>query len=105
MTTTAPETTDDWGPNPEEVRIAPQRLRAGGDGSLVINVDLPAGYHLNPLAPQRYRVGFEAETMTLTLDRQAANGSGKDLRFPVRVPLRATAAGSAKLLVQPPTFT
>ena len=47
-TTATPDTTDDCGPNPDEIKIAPQRLRAGIDGSLVINVDLPAGYHLNP---------------------------------------------------------
>jgi DNA-binding beta-propeller fold protein YncE len=99
-TTATPDTTDDFGPTPDEIKIAPQRLRAGSDGSLIINVDLPAGYHLNPLAPQRYRVAFEAETMALTLDARTAKASAKDLRFPVRVPLRATATGSAKLLVQ-----
>ena len=94
------DATDDWGPNPDEIKVAPQRLRSGIDGWLVINVDLPPGYHLNPLAPQRYRVGFEAETTAMTLDPRTAKGSAKDLRLPVRVPLHATATGSANLLVQ-----
>ncbi|HSQ22998.1 MAG TPA: thioredoxin-like domain-containing protein [Pyrinomonadaceae bacterium] len=98
--TTISDATDSWGPNPEEIKIAPQRLRAGIDGTLVINVELPAGYHLNSAAPQRFRVGFETVTGALTLDPRTSRGSGKDLHFPVRVPLAATTMGSAKLLVQ-----
>jgi len=98
--TTISDATDSWGPNAEEIKVAPQRLREGIDGALVINVELPAGYHLNSAAPQRYRVGFETVTGALTLDPRTSKGSAKDLRFPVRVPLRATTTGSAKLLVQ-----
>jgi hypothetical protein len=42
----------------------------------------------------------EAETTAMTLDPRTAKGSAKDLRLPVRVPLHATATGSANLLVQ-----
>src|SRR5229473_85822 len=45
----------DIAPNAEEIKLAPQKLRTG-DAVLSINVELPAGYHLNPDAPQRYRV-------------------------------------------------
>ena len=48
------------GPNSEEIILAAQRLRANQDGTLVVQVDLPAGYHLNPMAPQRYRVSVES---------------------------------------------
>ena len=98
--TAIPDARDSGGPNEEEINVAPQRLRAGIDGSLIINVDLPAGYHLNPAAPQRYRVDVATETMALTLDSRTAKGSAKDLRFPVRVLLKKTTTGSAKLLVQ-----
>ena len=67
---------------------------------LAIKVELPAGYHLNPAAPQRYHVGFEAETKALTLEPLTSRGSSRDLRFPLRVPLRAATKGSANLLVQ-----
>jgi thiol-disulfide isomerase/thioredoxin len=96
---TMSDVTDNWGPNAEEIKVAPQRLRAGIEGTLVIKVELPAGYHLNAAAAQRYRVGFETETTALTLDPRTSKGSGKDLRFPVRVPLLAKTMGSAKLLV------
>src|SRR5437016_4824110 len=45
-------------PNAEEVKLPSQRLRAG-DAAVVINVDLPTGYHLNPAAPQRYVVSIQ----------------------------------------------
>jgi DNA-binding beta-propeller fold protein YncE len=93
----APES---WEPNSEEIKLAPQGLRAGIDGTLVIKVELPDGYHLNPAAPQRYRVSFATETKALTLEPRTSIGSSKDLRFPLRVPLRATTRGSANLLVQ-----
>jgi hypothetical protein len=100
LATTNADAPDVWGPNAEETKVAPQRLRAGIDGTLVIKVELPAGYHLNPAAPQRYRVGFETETKALTLEPRTSRGSSKDLRFPLRVPLRATTKGAANLLVQ-----
>jgi thiol-disulfide isomerase/thioredoxin len=100
VATTIADAPDVWGPNAEETKVAPQRLRAGIDGTLVIKVELPAGYHLNPAAPQRYRVGFETETKALTLEPRTSVGSSKDLRFPLRVPLRATTKGAGNLLVQ-----
>ena len=86
-------------PNREEVNVAPQVLRAGTDASLVINIDLPAGHHLNPAAPQRYAVGFESESTALTLDPQTAKASTRELRFPLRVRLRDARKGSAKLII------
>src|SRR4030095_10470138 len=46
------------GPNAEEIKVPSQRLH-GGAGTLQIDVELPAGYHLNPLAPQRYKISVE----------------------------------------------
>src|ERR1041384_3174616 len=39
------------GPNAEEIKVPSQHLRAGADGALQIDVELPAGYHLNPPPP------------------------------------------------------
>ena len=100
-TTATTASTDTTGPNPEEIKVAPQRLRAGGgQGSLVINIELPAGYHLNPAAPQRYKVTSENGAAALSLDAQTAVRSSRDLRLPVRVPLRVIAQGSADLRIQ-----
>jgi DNA-binding beta-propeller fold protein YncE len=97
---TANATADGTGPNAEEIKVAPQRLRASVDGSLLINVELPVGYHLNPAAPQRYKVTLEKGAAALTLDTQTAVRSAKDLQLPVRVPLRVAAQGSAELRIQ-----
>ncbi|HLE63533.1 MAG TPA: thioredoxin-like domain-containing protein, partial [Pyrinomonadaceae bacterium] len=48
------------GPNLEEIKVPNQRLRASSDGSVVVHVDLPAGYHLNPSAPQRFKASIES---------------------------------------------
>ena len=92
------EATD--GPKADEIAVLPQRLRAGANGTLVIAMDLPSGYHLNPAAPQRYAVDLENESSALTLDPARLRGSTKDLQFPIRVPLINLKKGSAKLLVR-----
>src|SRR2546429_4292615 len=61
-------------PNAEEIKVAPQRLRAGDD-ALLINVELPEGYHLNPSAPQHYKISVESGAQVLGLDQQNASRS------------------------------
>jgi len=84
------------GPNAEEIKVAAQKLRAGTDGALQIDVELPEGYHLNPLAPQRYKVSVDGKDL--------AAHSSKDLKLPVRVPLNATAVGSTTVRAQVTLF-
>ena len=97
---------DDASPNIEEVKLAPQRLRLGGRAALNVSVVLPAGYHLNPSAPQRYRVSVEKGDAHLSLagtdsaPAKVAARSAKDLALPLRLPLRALSAGDAELLVR-----
>jgi len=91
---------DSDGPNAEEIKVAPQRLRVGRDDSLLINIELPVGYHLNAAAPQRYTVSLESGGTALTLDAQTAARSAKDLQLPVRVILRGSAEGQATLRIQ-----
>jgi DNA-binding beta-propeller fold protein YncE len=90
------------GPNAEEIKVAAQKLRAGADGVLQIDVALPAGYHLNPLAPQRYKVSVEGKS--LAVDEKTAAAASKDLKLPVRVPLKTTAAGAATVRAQVTLF-
>jgi thiol-disulfide isomerase/thioredoxin len=101
-------------PNSEELRIEPQRLfltreaagspaREATGNALVVEVVLPAGYHLNELAPHRLQatiergaehVAFEDNTRRLTL-------AAKDLlRLPLRLPLRALTEGTVELRLQ-----
>ena len=86
----------------DEIKLAPQRLAAGGAGALVIDVQLPAGYHLNEAAPHRVAATVERGGQLLSLEggKPAFARSSKDLRLPVRLALTAGAAGAAELRVR-----
>lgn len=98
------------GPNAEEIKVAPQLLRAGNDGQLVVQVKLPPGYHLNPSAPQRYRVSVESGLSQLglrTTNEPGATGKDqvvsravKNLVLPLRIPVRTFEPGKAELRLQ-----
>jgi len=109
----ANKTDDEALPNSEEIVLAPQRLQAGSESALVIQVDLPPGYHLNPTAPQRYRVSVESGPAQLGLrsDSQTVATPGensdkvlsrtvKNLQLPLRVSLRTFEPGKAELKTQ-----
>ena len=90
------------GPNAEEFKVPAQKLRAGVTSELKIDVELPAGYHLNPLAPQRYKVSVDGKS--LTVDEKLAAKSARDLKLPILVPLSPGAGGSANLRAQVTLF-
>jgi DNA-binding beta-propeller fold protein YncE len=90
-------------PNSEEIKLAPQRLRAQAEGSLVLDVALPAGYHLNASAPQRYQISVEGKTPHVAFEGNAKNRLAhvmKGLQLPLRLPLRALGAGTNALRIQ-----
>jgi len=93
----------DAGPNTEAIELPAQQLRIGTEGVLLINVDLPAGYHLNPSAPQRYKVSLDGGN-TIGIDEKDLSHVGNDLRLPLRIPVRGNEVGSAKLRVQVTLF-
>jgi hypothetical protein len=98
------------GPNVEEIKVGTQRVSENANGDLVINVELPAGYHLNPAAPQRYRVhledgprhfGFWSPTETGAVGHDISIAKTvKDLKLPLRIPFQAFTAGTATVSVQ-----
>ncbi|HEY0172864.1 MAG TPA: thioredoxin-like domain-containing protein [Pyrinomonadaceae bacterium] len=98
------------GPNAEELKASSQRLGAGAGGELVVEVALPAGHHLNPSAPHRYRVEVKdgARHVWMVSSAEAGlawrdktlNSVTKDLKLPLRVPLMTGAAGASVLRVQ-----
>ena len=93
---------DAAGPNAETSKLAAQQLAATGDASLVIDVALPAGYHVNPAAPNRYNVSVANGVERLALvgsDAKTLSAVSKDLRLPLRLGLRAVAPGAAELRV------
>ena len=90
------------GPNAEEIKVAAQKFRAGANSALQIDVELPAGYHLNPLAPQRYKVSVDGKS--LAIDERIAARATKDLKLPLRVPINATGDGPATIRAQVTLF-
>ena len=103
-------TESESGPNAEEIKLAPQILRAGNDAALVAQVELPPGYHLNPSAPQRYRISVENGPQQLGLLSETELGAiGKDkvvsrslknLQLPLRIPVRTFGPGNTELRLQ-----
>ncbi len=80
----------DVAPNIEEIKVAPQKLRAG-DASIVIDINLPAGYHLNPTAPQRYSITIESggeQTKSAPIE---VSKTTKGLSLPIRIPIGVSA--------------
>jgi DNA-binding beta-propeller fold protein YncE len=90
------------GPNAQDIKVAAQKVRAGANGALQIDVELPAGYHLNPEAPQRYKVSVDGKN--LAVDEKAAARSSKDLKLPLRVPFNASGVGPATVRAQVTLF-
>ncbi|HEX8177935.1 MAG TPA: thioredoxin-like domain-containing protein [Pyrinomonadaceae bacterium] len=88
-------------PNAEEIKVAPQRLPQGAtDAALVVNVDLPAGYHLNEAAPQRAQAAVVSGAAHVALASDKLTVTGKNVRLPLRLPLRTLTAGAGELRVQ-----
>ena len=90
-------------PNAEEIKTPAQQLRTGANAVLEINVDLPEGYHLNPLAPQRYKISVDGG-QSITVDEKLASRSAKDLKLPLRIPLNVVNTGSTNLRAQTTLF-
>ena len=89
-------TNSEAAPNAEEIKLPLQRLRAG-EATISINIELPAGYHLNPTAPQHYKISTEDGAKSLQISEPDAARSTKGLQLPIRVPIKASPAGAAEL--------
>jgi DNA-binding beta-propeller fold protein YncE len=97
------------GPNAAEIKLPSQTLRLG-HGALMVNVDLPPGYHLNAAAPQRYRVSVEEGIKQVGLESESHLGvighesvvsrSLKNPTLPLRIPMRVFESGKASLRLQ-----
>jgi DNA-binding beta-propeller fold protein YncE len=98
------------GPNAEETKLVSQSLRASNDAALIAQIELPPGYHLNPAAPQRYRVSIESGAQQLGLLSETELGaighdkvvsrSQKNLPLPLRIPIRTFETGKAEIRLQ-----
>ncbi|HEU5235717.1 MAG TPA: hypothetical protein VFU37_01170, partial [Pyrinomonadaceae bacterium] len=82
--------------NAEEIKLGSQRI-SSGDATVVINIELPLGYHLNPTAPQHYQLSIDPTGKVLAVNSDDASRSLKGSELPVRVSVRAPNAGSTDL--------
>jgi sugar lactone lactonase YvrE len=105
------EESESPGPNAQEAKAAAQKVAAEGPLTLTVDVALPAGYHVNPSAPQRCRVEvaggperLAVEAFTTTPAPSASRGVSsmtfKGVGVPLRVALRALKPGAAELHVR-----
>ena len=75
--------TTETSPNQQEIKLAPQKVH-GGQLSIIINIELPNGYHLNPSAPQRYTIETEKGNATEKSGTISTNDNGRGLTLPLR---------------------
>lgn len=72
-------------PNAEEIKLPPQKVRPGNN-TVSINIELPAGYHLNPSAPQRYKLAIDNGADSFGTGSVNANKAGGGVSLPLRIP-------------------
>jgi hypothetical protein len=73
----------------EVIQVAPQQVKAGAAGKILINLHFPEGYHLNPRAPLHYSVSVSGEGVTIAeADRM---GQAVALPLPLVIPFQAAA--------------
>ena len=94
-----PKSTAEFFPNLTPVEAVPQKISAGKSGELVLDVKLPAGYHLNPETPHKYKIEFKSGADLIAIKEDALTLTAKDLKLPVRVPYVAKGAGKVELNV------
>jgi len=90
-------------PNAETVKATAQSLRSASNAFLSIEVELPVGYHLNPAAPQRYKVSVDAEK-SISIEAANAQRSSKSLTLPLRIPISVSEPGLARIKAQVTLF-
>lgn len=90
-------------PNVEKLKTEKQTLSIGNDGNLVVDVKLPAGYHLNPNAPQRLKASVEQNNQIISFDENGKVSTTKTIKpmqLPLSLQIKSLKAGAAELNVQ-----
>ena len=82
----------DSSPNINENELKIQNVSINSTNSLVFNLNLPEGYHLNPNAPQRYEVSVEKGSNV-----KINNPKEKFKKLPLILPFQTNKSGAATL--------
>lgn len=86
-------------PKPPEATLSlpMQKVAARSTITLVLDVELPSGYHLNPMAPQRASVEIVRGNDALSVETGKKAWRGTEVRLPLRADLRAATPGAAEI--------
>lgn len=88
-------TAEEFSPNLKENKTEIMEIGAGASSSVLVNIKLPEGFHLNPSAPNRFEISTDDAKIV-----KVANPSGKFVKLPLSIPLQAASAGSANLKIR-----
>jgi DNA-binding beta-propeller fold protein YncE len=86
------ETGEDFLPNSKEITTEAQEISANAQSSLIFNIKLPQGFHLNKDAPQRYEISV-ANGQNIKI----SNPKQKFSKLPIVVPFSTTQKGLTTL--------
>jgi DNA-binding beta-propeller fold protein YncE len=86
------ETDENFLPNSKEIKTDTQTVSANAKNSLVFNIKLPEGFHLNKDAPQRYEISVESGKNIKIL-----NPKQKFTKLPIVIPFSTSTKGLATL--------
>ncbi len=84
--------TESSAPNSKEIKLETKTVAAGATNSLIFNVKLPEGFHLNPNAPQKYEISTDSSE-----NLKIANPAQKFKTLPLTVPFSAAQKGAVNL--------
>lgn len=87
--------TGDFSPNLKENKSEIKEISANSQNSLVFQIKLPEGFHLNPNAPNRYEIS-SGDTKSVKL----ANQSQKFSELPLTIPFQTLESGDANVKVK-----
>ena len=73
----------------EVIQVTPQKVKAGAAGRVLINLQFPEGYHLNPRAPLHYSVSVSGEGMIIAESDRIGQAIAPPL--PLAIPFQAAA--------------
>lgn len=86
-----PEETPAFSPNLQENRLSVQTISPNAANSLVFNINLPEGYHLNTNAPNRFEITANSKTIKIAAPSEKFN------KLPLAVPFQTLKAGDANV--------
>jgi len=86
------ETDENILPNSKEIKADAQTVSANAKNSLIFNIKLPEGFHLNKDAPQRYEISVASGK-----NIKIVNPKQKFTKLPIVIPFSTTTKGLATL--------